>query len=367
MLQPEAEKAFQIILNAKLSGKGNPLPLRMEGFRGLGKTSQGLDFISSLMEERGWTVVESPFPTRSEIKEKQALAWLGKLCQSAIPTVIKWDEAENFPWACFKKLISSNGKPVEFQFSTGKESDTAVYNPGMFTWLLASNFSIDNGERGAGESRTVQVPFLPLNERDKLTLWKRLADAMGVKYSPETALIGARNALPIGRDLEKQVQALHDLSLEAGDLLNLSLEDDIREALAVSRYFPGGLQADHVKVLELLKEAPRKGNGDTYGFQLKDIRNRALDGRDETEIADSLAAGGFIFTTTGGRKGITEKGMEFLSNLEDYREERKESLARASLPLDKWKEARKAILSPVPVKTAKKATKPASKKGGRKS
>lgn len=360
MLQPAAEADFQIELNAKLKGKGNPLPFRMEGIRGVGKTSQGLIYISERMQERGWKVETAP-RAEKELLKSRVLSWLGKLCQENTPTVILWDEADSFPWEALKELISSNGKSVEFPFNDGEEKSVAVYNPNMFLWLLASNFSVDNGERGAGDSRTHAVPFLPYNEKDKLTLWERFAAQLEMAISPECLAFLSLNSLPIGRDLEKQALALRSIKLEVGEL-NLSDKGHVREAMLYRGYYPRGLQKDHIDVLRFLATAPLKRNGESYGYTLSDIRSHALKGRDESEIVSSLSGAGMIIRTPGTKQALADKGGEYLEMLDAWEAENGESLERVKLPLDEW---RKHFLPP-PVKAPKgKAPKAPKGKGGK--
>jgi hypothetical protein len=350
MLQPSAEKVFHLALNAKLQGKGSPLPFRMEGVRGVGKTSQGLGRISSLLESRGWKVEQSPFPTKADISEKACLAWLGKLCLENSNTVIVWDEAENLPWAALKKIISSNPAPVPFTFHNGEEKIQAVYNPRLFIWLLASNFSIDGNERGAGESRTIQVPFLPYNPEDKETLWSSMAKDRDIAFAAETIKMGARNSLPIGRDMEKEIDTLHSLQIEV-PTLNYENPEHLREALIYCGYYPQGLTQDHITVLRYLLQAPLKVNGESYGCTLRDVRAHAMEGRDETEVIDSLSAAKLILTTPGGRRAVSQVGSDYLEALEAWEAENAEALERKALSVEKWK----ATVSPV--KSPKSKTK----------
>lgn len=364
-LQPVAEKEFILLLNAKLQGRGNPLPLRMEGHRGQGKTELGLKAVSSLMESRGWKVETSPFPTGETPREAAVLAWLGKLCQSGENTVIQWDEAECFPWEALKKLIE-NKRPVPFTFKGKEAPEQAVYNPNQFLWLLASNFSVDNGERGAGDSRTIAIPFLPLSPPDKITLWKHYAKENGIPFTDETAHIGAENSLPIGRDLRKQVEAVAEFFFHVAPLCDTANGDDIREALIQRGYYPRGLRSDHITVLRFLVTAPEKRNGESYGYQLQDIRNHALSGRDESEIMAGLTAAGLVVTGNSSRKRITEEGEAYLVALQDWEAEKASAISRRSMSLGAWMEWKRSTLQPeVPPVTEKPAKGKAKGKGGK--
>jgi hypothetical protein len=363
-LQPAAEKEFILLLNAKLQGRGNPLPLRMEGHRGQGKTELGLKAVSTLMESRGWAVIDSPFPTGETPRESSVLAWLGKICQENQNTVIRWDEAECFPWEALKKLIE-NKRPVSFTFK-GKESvETAVYDPSKFLWLLASNFSVDNGERGAGDSRTVAIPFLPLSAPDKVTLWKHYAKENGIPFTDETAVIGAANALPIGRDLRKQVEAVAEFFHHVSPLCDTTDGNDIREALIQRGYYPRGLRSDHITVLRFLLTAPEKRNGESYGYQLQDIRNHALAGRDESEVMAGLTAAGLVVTGNSSRKRITDDGEAYLIALHEWETEKADAISRRSFTLEAWQEWKRESIKPVEPVAEKPAKAAAKGKGGK--
>ncbi len=359
MRQPDAEIILFDILNPVIHG-GATLPLGITGEAGLGKTTQGLDYISALLCARGFQKDKLPDNCTAKMLKETLYSWTLKPGRRVIPCDESHAGFSDSFWEEFKKLIRDDCQPVEFET---KDADgkavSAVFIPANHVFIFATNFGMESGgnnHKGAINRRLLPIPFLPYREHDKRAIWEEKAAIHKLPYSSESASLALRCVISNGGEIEKQVSRLASIAHGSGNFLNFGDAWQMQSALMRAGYFQQGLTANHIAVLEYIAIESR-------GRQVNEIEKCATKGTCPLAILSHLVSMGFAITTGGGRKGATEKGRAYLESHKTFMDTYKEEYAIAALPIPEWKAA---LLSAIAEEEAEKAAKADKKRKNKK-
>jgi Holliday junction resolvasome RuvABC ATP-dependent DNA helicase subunit len=196
-------------------------------------------------------------------------------------------------------------------------------------WIAASNMDATDealfGPTGRFQCWTLQP--LSYKESEELLLLMAKAQSFQI-HKPAIELLLSRT-MPNGRSIRAVIDNIGTYCPKGV----VSLEH-AKELVKQAQMFPLGLQSLDLKVLQFVE-------ADIRGKQIQEI-SAACGGEDRTKMAqrvNQLCGLGLMQTNTSGRKGLTEKGVEYLKNL---RELQKVAKAKAKAKAEKEKGAKDA-------------------------
>lgn len=313
--QPIARRELAILASDALKGEMPLPPLILTGFAGLGKSH----LAESLLFERvlapaGWDICVIP-PAASAAQLIKAL--VDHAGEGDTRSVMFWlDEIHSLPAGTrnvLKGVTETGGRRKEFSFPLGKEMFGVRIDPTRHWFIAASNEAVKDTALVGASGRFMPLQLVPYSESDKATIFDALLpiygkDALG-HLSPELRSICLKNCRPFARTIKRLIQELR-MERIGGNMLKTPA--DVGKALAKAGYLPGGWRREHLAVLRYVFQAPN-------GRQVQEIAAAPLKGMDPkgaSEILAEMLQGELVVTFANGRKGASQKGLEYVKALD---------------------------------------------------
>lgn len=207
-------------------------------------------------------------------------------------------------------------------------------------WIAASNMeAIDQalfGHTGRFNNLTLQ-PLLPA---EAMTLFLQMSEAKDLKVHKEAAELLIDRCFPNGRSIRNLVR---DLSTYIKDG-RVTIEA-ARELIQRTKRFPMGLIAQDVKVLFAMKDDPRGKQVGELAAQCGGESPKVMQ-----ERLRELTGLALVQTNTGGRKALTEKGVEYVQKVAEAQKRAKARKAEAAKTEKGKKTVKESAEKPVEAK-----------------
>lgn len=301
-----ATEDISLILEDMFTGGKFLPPVHLSGFAGLGKSFL-LSKISEIASLAGFDTVEIPVGCSSS----QFLTIL--VNASDKETVLIADESHALKCVQNLKVFSELGnRRKEFTVPIGGEDFTIIADPTKWFFITASNETPRDSALVGQSGRFRNLPLVPYNPDGRASLLSILAKEYGVtlpKVGSEGFALLVNNVRPFARSIRNLLIDLATYCRLHG--ATVTSAESVKKALANRGYFPQGYTRRHIAVLRYIAS-------DAKGKQVQDIAANPCEGASSKETSDLLSEmlqGGLVATLANGRKGASQKGVEYLTSL----------------------------------------------------